>query len=208
MLFVKILNKLRSFKLFFRERVSTNLSYLFCKVYKIELGKGCRFWKRPVFYKEVGAKIVIGNECIIRSDFDSNLVGVNRRSIISAHTNNAVISIGNNCAFSGVSLSSKVSIQIGDNVLVGANSMITDFDWHSFDPLDRDNKNKIKAKKIIIEDNVWIGAYCIILKGVKIGKNTVIGGGSVVTKDMPENSICAGNPCKVLKTLEITSQKY
>ena len=56
--------------------------------------------------------------------------------------------------------------------------------------------------KVSIEDNVFIGVNSIILKGVKIGKNTVIGAGSVVTHDIPENSVAAGMPCKVIMTLD------
>jgi len=55
---------------------------------------------------------------------------------------------------------------------------------------------------IIIEDNVWIGAGAIILAGVKIGKGTVIASGSVVTKNLPPNSICGGVPAKVIKYRE------
>ena len=58
-----------------------------------------------------------------------------------------------------------------------------------------------KSKAIIINDDVLIGSSCIILKGVHIGAHSIIGAGSVVTKDIPENCIAAGNPCKVVKYL-------
>lgn len=56
--------------------------------------------------------------------------------------------------------------------------------------------------KVIIEDNVFIGTNTIILKGVKIGKNTIIGAGSIVTHDIPADSVAAGNPCKVVMGLD------
>ena len=56
--------------------------------------------------------------------------------------------------------------------------------------------------KVVIEDNVFIGARSIILKGVRIGKNSVIGAGSIVANDIPSNSLAAGNPCKVILTID------
>lgn len=58
------------------------------------------------------------------------------------------------------------------------------------------------AKAIRIEDNVWIGGGAIINPGVTIGRNSVIGSGSVVTKDIPANVVAAGNPCKVIRVIE------
>lgn len=78
-----------------------------------------------------------------------------------------------------------------------------DSDCHSLNYLDRrdgtvDQRNK-RSKGIVIEDDVLVGAYSIILKGVHIGARSIIGAGSVVTKDIPEDCIAAGNPCKVVR---------
>ena len=58
------------------------------------------------------------------------------------------------------------------------------------------------AKPIEVGNNVWIGGNVVVLPGVKIGDNCVIGAGSVVVKDIPENSVAVGNPCKVIKKIE------
>ena len=58
-----------------------------------------------------------------------------------------------------------------------------------------------EAAEIFIEDNVWIGGGVIILPGVTIGKNSVIGAGSVVNKSIPPNSLAVGNPCKVIRKI-------
>ncbi|MEO6302047.1 MAG: DapH/DapD/GlmU-related protein, partial [Bacteroidia bacterium] len=86
-------------------------------------------------------------------------------------------------------------IELGENVRCGANTLITDSDWHSDDP------RAGKPKAIRIEDNVWLGEGAKILKGVTIGKNSVIGAGSIVVSDIPANVVAAGNPAKVIKTL-------
>ena len=86
-------------------------------------------------------------------------------------------------------------IKIGNNVRCGANTLITDSDWHMDDPRSGPNKD------VVIGDNVWLGYGVKVLKGVHIGENSLIGIGSVVTKDIPANVIAAGNPCKVIKSI-------
>ena len=70
-----------------------------------------------------------------------------------------------------------------------------DSDWHPGDPRSGD------PRPIVIEDNVWLGAGSTVMKGVTIGRNSVIGAGSVVTKDIPADVIAAGNPCRIIRKL-------
>lgn len=202
MVLVKIFNKLRRIRLQFRSWRATGYMRAFCYLYGVKLGTGCKFWGRATVYKETGALISFGNDCIVRSDVDSNLIGVNHRCIFSALSPVAELKVGNNCAFSGTSIGARESIVLGNNVLVGANSVITDFDWHSHDPADRDNMSLAPVAKVKIGNNVWIGANCMVLKGVEIGDNTIVGAGSLVVSSLPANSICAGVPCKVIRTLD------
>ncbi len=71
---------------------------------------------------------------------------------------------------------------------------------HPVDPNERFSGKEF-AKKIIIGNNVWIGGSTIICPGVKIGDNVTVGAGSVVTKDIPNNVIAVGNPCRVIKKI-------
>ena len=109
------------------------------------------------------------------------------------------ITIGDYCLISpGVRISAAESIRIGSNCMLAANVYISDSDWHGV-------YNRIRpfrcTKPVALENNVWLGESVIINKGVTIGENSVIGAGAVVTKNIPANSIAAGNPARVIKTI-------
>lgn len=165
---------------------------------KIQCGNGLKFWGRSCFVRFPGSSIKIGNRSAFRSDKDSNLIGISRKCIISTHSPVAQISIGDQCGFSGTAIGCKEKINIGNNVICGANTLITDFDWHGIDPDKRRNYTG-DSKPVNIGNNVFLGYGSIVLKGVTIGENSVIGANSVVTKDIPANVIAGGNPCKVIK---------
>ncbi|WP_093917847.1 acyltransferase [Sunxiuqinia elliptica] len=117
----------------------------------------------------------------------------------------ASLSIGKNVGLSSTALVAHQSITIGDNVKIGAGVCIYDTDFHALDAKFRmasvtDFKNK-KCKEVIIEDNVFIGAHATILKGVRIGENSIVGACAVVTKEIPPNEIWGGNPAIFIKKL-------
>lgn len=95
------------------------------------------------------------------------------------------------------------SARIGTNVKIGGCVLITDTDAHPMDYVARRSSNDgTKSAPVVIEDDVWVGAHCIILKGVTIGARSIIGAGSVVTKSIPADCVAAGNPCRVIKNLK------
>ena len=99
----------------------------------------------------------------------------------------------------GVRIMSAEKIEIGDACMIAHGAYISDADWHGI----YDRAQPVgTTKPINIKDNVWIGDSAIVCKGVTIGKNSIIGAGSVVTKDVPENCIYAGNPAKFIKKLD------
>lgn len=160
----------------------------------IEIGINGAFYGLPHLRRYRFSSIKIGNNCVFRSDHTSNLIGVNHACILSTHDEKAKIIIGDNCGFSGVTIGAATEIRIGNNVLCGANSVITDFDWHL-------NISGTNPAPVIIHDNVWIGLNAVVLKGVEIGENSIIGANSLVVKNIPANVIAGGNPCKVLKQI-------
>lgn len=87
------------------------------------------------------------------------------------------------------------SITIGNGVQIGPNVTI------ATDNHDLKDRMVLSCKPVVIKDNVWIGACVTIMPGVTIGENAVIGGGAVVTKDVPANTIAAGVPAKVIREI-------
>ncbi|KGE13191.1 sugar O-acetyltransferase [Sphingobacterium deserti] len=97
-------------------------------------------------------------------------------------------------------------VTIGANVMIGPNVSIFTA-GHPVHPEPRVAGWEF-AKPVTIEDNVWIGGHTVINPGVTIGKNTVIGSGSIVTKDIPENVIAVGNPCRVIRSITDSDKHY
>jgi len=111
----------------------------------------------------------------------------------------AEIIIGNHCGLSGTVISAAKSIRIGNNVLCGGNVTIVDTDFHGVEVDERNGGSK--AAQVVIEDNVWLGLNVTVLKGVHIGRGSVIAAGSTVTSSIPDNVIAGGTPAKILKNI-------
>ena len=121
--------------------------------------------------------LTIGKKFIMR---DNSILGVRNKATIKIGNK---VFINRNCY-----IVSHDCIMIGDNVSIGPNTVIVDHD-HKFDSITGINEKEYKTKKIIINEGVWIGANCTILKGTSIGKNSVIAAGSVVSFDVPDNTV-------------------
>lgn len=146
----------------------------------------------------------LGKNVIFQSSTKYNFVGI-KKYCSFAVLENAVLEIGDNSGFSGVSLFCSNKITIGENVCCGGNVSIWDTDFHSINYLDRKelNTKTTKAAPIVIGNDVFIGAESIILKGVRIGEKSIIGAGSVVTKDIGDNEIWAGNPAIFIRKIDL-----
>ena len=90
-------------------------------------------------------------------------------------------------------------ITFGDHVFIGPNCAFYTAQ-HPIHPVQRNRKIE-QALPISVGNNVWFGGNCVVLPGVNIGSNTVIGAGSIVTKDIPDNVVAVGNPCRVLRSI-------
>ena len=177
--------------------------------------KGIEFGKNMLAYNKVyltgykQGKITIGDGFHLTSGDGINPICRNIRACIHRGSPQATIIIGNNVGMSSPCIWINERLTIGDHVKIGGNCVILDTDTHQIDYLARrgekadseDITTTIQSAPITIEDDVWVGTNCIILKGVTIGARTVIGAGSVVTKSIPADSIAAGNPCKVIRKI-------
>lgn len=131
----------------------------------------------------------------------SNMIGLQQRCIIVAK-NGGKVNIGSGVCMSGCTIYSMDSITIGQNTDIGAGCKIIDNDFHPLPYSQRYPKeqlDKVKKRPIMIGEGCFIGTNSIILKGTTLGKNCVVGAGSVVSGTFPDNVIIAGNPARVVK---------
>ncbi len=148
--------------------------------------------RREELLKELFAEV--GFNCYIQPPFHANWGGKN-------------VFLGNNVyANSNFTLVDDGEIYIGNYVMFGPNVIVATAS-HPIEPKLRRKAYQFNIP-VRINDNVWIGAGAMILPGVTIGENSVIGAGSVVTKDIPKNVIAAGNPCKVIREIGERDRVY
>ncbi|AYQ31762.1 acyltransferase [Runella sp. SP2] len=150
-----------------------------------------------------GGSFSIGKNFSMNNGISGNPIGCYDRCTFFVDRG-AKLSIGDNVGMSQAALICHQSITIGNYVKIGGGVKIYDTDFHSLNPVIRASKNdlihKVKAP-VVVKDNVFIGAFTIILKGVTIGQNSIIGAGSVVTKSVPDNQVWAGNPARFIRAL-------
>jgi len=171
-------------------------------MYGIAWGERWRIFGMPIVQRHRGSRIVLGNHLTLRSWRSSNPLAPNHPVVLATRTAGAKIAIGDHCGFTGTTLVAAESITIGNRVLVGANCTIVDTDFHPLTRAGREQDILAGAHApIVIQDDVFIGMESLILKGVTIGMNSVVGAGSVVVADVPPNVIVAGNPARIVKGL-------
>lgn len=150
---------------------------------------------RGFLYVKNNGQIFIDDNFVCNSGIFKNPIGGDHISRFVTRTNGN-IRIGKNVGISNSTLVSAIGIYIDDNVMIGGGSKIWDTNFHSIDPHERRIKKEvsIKSKPIQLKENCFIGGGCTILPGVIVGKNSVVGAGSVVRNSVPDNEIWAGNP--------------
>ncbi|WP_072001986.1 acyltransferase [Siccibacter colletis] len=165
----------------------------------IKLGAKVNFNGKPDLSIGKGCSLKIGHDTLINSSNKYYHVNMFTPVKIFAEREGTEISIGHSTRIHGACIHASKGINIGDRCLIAANVQIFDFNGHaaSFDNVEDRINTTSEGKVIIIEDDVWIGTGAIILPGVRIGKGSIIGAGSVVTKDIPSYCVASGNPAKV-----------
>lgn len=155
----------------------------------------------PIIQRARGSEISIGDRVTLCSDSRYTALGVSKPVILRTLRSGAQLTIGSETGLSGVVICAAKSVVIGRQCLFGADVMISDTDFHSLDPQGRRYRSEsdTDAWPVEIHDNVFIGARSVILKGVTIGEGSVIGAGSIVSRDIPPFTIAAGSPARLLR---------
>jgi acetyltransferase-like isoleucine patch superfamily enzyme len=180
-------------------RASAAVSDLYARHYVVpqldEVGDGCRFIN-PRYFHVNGPRIRIGAHL--------HTMATRERPIsITVYPDveeTSQITLGSYCIIlPGVRLTAATSITAGNNCMFAGNCYLTDADWH--DLYDR-TAAPGKTAAITLGENVWIGDSALVCKGVTLGDNAIVGAGAVVTRDVPANTIVAGNPARPVKELD------
>ena len=147
------------------------------------------------------SQLILGARLNFSSDSKHTDLGVSRPVILRTLLSDAIISVGDDTGLSGTTICAAQSISIGKRCLIGADVLIVDTDFHPLAMEGRRHRGPSVAnsRPVEIEDDVFIGARSMILKGVKIGTGSVVGAGSVVTSEVPAGVVVAGNPAKVIR---------
>ena len=191
----------------------THIFYLYWNRFKfrmlgIQYGNNLRVINK-IYVKGYGS-IIIGDDFRFTSGDCINPICRNIKGGIYLGSKNASIEIGDRVGISSACLWANTKIIIGNDVNIGGDTLIFDNDAHPVDYIQRrinyfketGLKKEIPSSQVKIDDDVWVGARCIILKGVHIGARSIIAAGSVVTKDIPSDVLAGGDPCRVIKSIK------
>ncbi|MBL8315079.1 MAG: acyltransferase [Rubrivivax sp.] len=163
-----------------------------------------RFYGMPIISLAHGSRIQLGPRVVLCSHPRFTALGVARPVVLRTLRPSARIVIGADVGISGGVICAAVSVEIGNQCLLGADVQIVDTDFHPLRAANRRFENaaaSIECAPVVIADNVFLGAGVRVLKGVSIGRNTVVGAGSIVASDLPSDVIAAGVPARVIGAL-------
>ncbi|MEQ1884648.1 MAG: acyltransferase [Bryobacteraceae bacterium] len=184
-----------------RRAVMRPVARLYFTVLGIQYGRDLQVMSMPVCRRHPESTIRLGDHVKLSNTLAENPAGVYQPCAITTASPGACIEVGNHVGMSGVVLRSQISIVIEDYVNLGAGVCVYDSDLHPLDHMARrvHDEREIQCAPVRICRDAFIGAHAIILKGVTIGERSIIGAGSVVTRDIPPDCVAAGAPARVLR---------
>jgi len=152
---------------------------------------------RPLISVEPDSRLILSEGVRINSALRSNPLGCAQPSVLRTMAPKAELQLGPRVGISAAVLCAGMQITIGENTIIGAGALLLDNDFHVLQPDGTWKDEHVEgARPIKVGKSVFIGARAIILKGVEIGNNAIIGAGAVVTHNVPPSAIFAGNPAK------------
>jgi acetyltransferase-like isoleucine patch superfamily enzyme len=170
----------------------------------VTVGRDVQILGRPIVSRAPASTIRLGDRVMLISDSRSTALGVAHPVVLRTLAPGAALVLGDDVGISGGSLCAAGRVEIGRGALIGADVMITDTNFHNLHHPDRRRAGIPRSgpdDPVVIDENVFIGAGCMVLAGVAIGANTVVGAHSVITESLPADCVAAGNPCRVLHPL-------
>lgn len=180
--------------------------YLKAALLGVEIGKRVRAHGKVGLLRWPGGRIKIGDDVSIVSSWRrATAASLAFPARLRVHGKGAAIAIGPGCQLSGTSITARsTAITLGRQVLIAPNCIIVDSDFHApWPPEARAVEPGLERDRPVnIGDYVWIGMNSIILKGVTIGAGAIIGAGSVVTRDIPPDTLACGAPARPVRTLQ------
>jgi acetyltransferase-like isoleucine patch superfamily enzyme len=170
----------------------------------IKVDGRAKFVGHPIVSLARDSEIEICDSAMLISRAFATALGVSHRIVLRTLSSKARIRIGEYSGLSGVTICAMSSVTVGPQSMLGADVLVMDTDFHRITARDRRHAPIEEAdfEPVTIGTNVFIGARSIVLKGVSIGDNSVIGAGSVVSASVPANVVAAGNPCRVIKSID------
>jgi acetyltransferase-like isoleucine patch superfamily enzyme len=171
----------------------------------VQHGDGLKLVGAPSIRMKSGGSIRLGKYVALYSRRTSNPLLLHTPCGLRLLESGARITIGDHCALSGAVICAAQSVEIGNHVLIGANSKISDTDFHPLSAEVRllDRNKGAASNPVVIKDDVFIGSGAFILKGTVLETGCVVGAGAIVSGVFPPHSIIAGNPAKVIKSLNV-----
>jgi acetyltransferase-like isoleucine patch superfamily enzyme len=184
--------------------------WLFRRLYpRFQIGSGYQIWGgfQLIMYDPQNSTFQVGRN--VRMISDARRAGLTLYSPCSFRVyKGAILEIGNDVWLNGTAIACKHEVRIGDESIFAPNVAILDSDFHVHWPPEERLTGSTTAhdRPVRIGRRVWVGTGAMILKGVTIGDNAIIGAGSVVISDIPSNTLAAGNPARVIRQLADASQ--
>lgn len=167
----------------------------------VVLGRQVRFHGQPIVELAPGSTIRIGDRAVLTSRSAHTALGVAHPVVLRTLFPDATIDIGQDVGISGGSICAAVHVSIGDGTLLGADVVVADTDFHPVRHTHRRHAPvpaPAPGDAVRIGRNVFIGTRAVVLKGSTIGDDAVVGAGAVVTGDVAQGAIVAGNPARPL----------
>jgi acetyltransferase-like isoleucine patch superfamily enzyme len=150
---------------------------------------------------QTNGRLVIKGPGRVTFGDDINAWAHAEKNVLITYTPDSRITIGDGTRLNGAGIMAYTTVEIGPRCILGS-TLVFDSDFHPLDPAHRhDPDAPVTCAPIRIEENAWLAGQSAVLKGVTVGKNSVVGFRAVVSEDVPSNVVVAGNPARIVKRI-------